>query len=171
MTLIPNILPAWVSSIPKYPLLQSMIWNDWSIIGKLNSLPQNTYPSIILAAHQCTCYSSNPSKLAIKCIGQYLLWTKVKGLILHPKPDFWLDMYGDAEFSGLWHQELWLPHPLSLQTSNKWKLHLAPQRALSMATCECLVHEFYRNSLINTPLDNQPFSQSMIHHLETTQSF
>lgn len=94
----PKDTPSWVSS-SMAPQQDS--WNYCIIIIKLNSLAQRICPGISFATHQCTCYSSNPNKLAIKCIGQYLFWTKFKGLILHPKPDFWLDMYEDTDFSGL----------------------------------------------------------------------
>jgi hypothetical protein len=83
-------------------------WNYRSIIGKLNFLAQNTRPDISFTVHQCTHFCSNPTalhKLAIKRIVRYLLYTKDKGLILHPTRDFTLDMYVDADFAGLWHQQ------------------------------------------------------------------
>jgi hypothetical protein len=44
-------------------------------------------------------------KLAVKRIGHYLLATKDKGLILHPTKIFKLDMFMDADFAGVCHQE------------------------------------------------------------------
>jgi hypothetical protein len=49
------------------------------------------------------------NELVIKGIGQYLLKTKDKGLILLPKFDFCLDMIVDADFFSLWHQEFSQP--------------------------------------------------------------
>jgi hypothetical protein len=83
-------------------------WNYRSIIGKLNFLAQNTRPDIAFAIHQCARFCSKPSathELAIKRIIRYLIYTKDKGLILHPTRDFTLDMYVDADFTGLWHQQ------------------------------------------------------------------
>jgi hypothetical protein len=60
------------------------------------------------AVHQCARFSSAPTalhELAVKRIGCYLLATKDKGLILHPKHDFRLDMFVDADFAGRWHHE------------------------------------------------------------------
>lgn len=83
-------------------------WNYRSVIGKLNFLAQNTRPDISFAVHQCARFCTKPTKLheiAVKRIARYLLFTKDNGLILHPTKDFNLDMYVDADFAGMWHQE------------------------------------------------------------------
>jgi hypothetical protein len=57
--------------------------------------------------HQCAHYSIHPTTLhefAVKWIGCYLLQTKDKGLTLHPKQDFKLNMFVNANFAGMWHQ-------------------------------------------------------------------
>ena len=62
-------------------------WNYRSIIGKLDFLAQNTRPDISFAVHQCARFCQNPTalhELAIKCIVRYFIFTKDKGLILHP---------------------------------------------------------------------------------------
>jgi len=83
-------------------------WNYQSVIGKLNYIAQNTQPDISFAVHQCACYAATPTalhELAVKRIGQYLLATKDKGLIMHPTQNFKLDMFVDADFAGMWHRE------------------------------------------------------------------
>ncbi len=58
--------------------------------------------------HQCAQFCQTPTalhELAIKCIVCYLIYTKDKGLILHPSKSFNLDMYIDADFAGMWHQQ------------------------------------------------------------------
>jgi hypothetical protein len=66
------------------------------------------------------------NELVIKGIGQYLLKTKDKGLILLPKFDFCLDMIVDADFFSLWHQEF----------SQPWDFAL-PQTRDIIAYCGC----------------------------------
>lgn len=83
-------------------------WNYRSVIGKLNFLAQNTRPDISFAVHQCTRFCTKPTalhELAIKHIVRYLVYTKDKGLLLHPDTSFTLAMYVDADFAGLWHQQ------------------------------------------------------------------
>jgi hypothetical protein len=83
-------------------------WNYRSVIGKLNFLVQNTCPDISFAVHQCARFHSKPTalhELAMKRIIHYLIYTKDKGLILHPNMSFNLAMYVDADFAGLWHQQ------------------------------------------------------------------
>jgi len=41
----------------------------------------------------------------VKRIVRYLLTTHDKGLLLHPKKSFALDMYVNADFAGCWHKE------------------------------------------------------------------
>ncbi len=83
-------------------------WNYRSIIGKLNFLAQNTRPDISFAVHQCTHFCTAPTKLheiAAKRIIRYLILTRDKGLLLQPTSNLSLDMYVDADFAGMWHQE------------------------------------------------------------------
>jgi hypothetical protein len=83
-------------------------WNYRSIIAKLNFLAQNTRPDISFAVHQCARFSQSPTvlhELAVKRNIRYLIYTKDKGLILHPTKHFNLDMYVDADFAGMWHQQ------------------------------------------------------------------
>lgn len=83
-------------------------WNYRSVLGKLNYLAQNTRPDISFAVHQCARFSTKPSalhELAIKQIVCYLVLTSQHGLIMHPDKEFRLDMYVDADFAGLWHQQ------------------------------------------------------------------
>jgi hypothetical protein len=77
---------------------------DW----KIELLAQNTRPDISFAVHQCARFCTKSTilhELAVKRIAQYLIYTRDKGLILQPTNDFQLDMYVDADFAGLWHQQ------------------------------------------------------------------
>jgi hypothetical protein len=161
-------------------------WNYHSVIGKLNFIAQNTRPDISFAVHQCARFSSNPTalhKLAVKCIGRYLLATKDKDLILHPTNDFKLDMFVDADFAGMWHRKYselrdcalsrtgYIITHMGIQASNR-KTTEREYIALSMATRELLplrrlVIELHKHYLFTTPLDN-PFSTTRTSTLETT---
>jgi hypothetical protein len=170
-------------------------WNFRSVIGKLNFLAQNTRPDISFAVHQCARFSSKPTalhELAVKRLGRYLLATKDKGLILHPRHDYKLDMYVDADFAGMWHQEYSHLRDCALSRTGfvitycgcpiHWASKLQSEIALStteseyialsMATRELLplrrlVMELHHNSLVSTPLHSE-FSTTHTFHLEAT---
>lgn len=173
-------------------------WNYRSIIGKLNFLAQNTRPDLSFAVHQCARFCTKPTKLheiAIKRIVRYLLLTKDKGLILQPTKTFTLDMYVDADFAGMWHQEHsalrenvlsrtgyvitycgcpihWvskLQNEIALSTTESEYI------ALSMATRDLLplwhiLQEIHQHSLINTPLPHE-FNTTKTSTLAATQVF
>jgi hypothetical protein len=83
-------------------------WHYRLVLGKLNFLAQNTRPDISFAVHQCALYCTKPTalhELVLKCIMRYLVLTSKQGLILHPNKEFCIDMYVDADFAGLWHQQ------------------------------------------------------------------
>jgi hypothetical protein len=177
-----------------YPRQES--WNFRSLIGKLNFLAQNTRPDdISFAVHQCARFSSKPTalhELAVKRIGRYLLATKDRGLTLQPRHDYKLDMYVDADFAGMWHQEYSHLRDCALSRSGyvitycgcpiHWASKLQSEialstteseyKTLSMATRELLplrqlVTELHQNILISTPL-NFKFSTTHTSHLEAT---
>jgi hypothetical protein len=170
-------------------------WNYRSVIGKLNFLAQNTRPDISFAVHQCAPFSSQPTllhELAVKRIGRYLIVTHDRGLILQPRKDFKLDMYVDADFAGMWHQEYSELRDCALSRTGyiitycgcpvHWASKLQSEIALStteseyialsMTTRELLplrriVQEIHKNGLVQSPLDNN-FSNAKTSHLETT---
>lgn len=79
------------------------------MIGKLTFLANSTRPDLSFVVHQCARYSTNLTALhefAVKRIGRYLLSSPDQGLILKPSNTFQLDMFVDADFAGMWHQEL-----------------------------------------------------------------
>lgn len=105
-------------------------------------------------------------------------------------------MFVDADFAGLWHQEFsdlrdcalsrtgyiitYCGCPVhwasKLQTEVALSTAESEYIALSMATRELLplrrlVLELHKNSLINTPLADHPFSHTITSHLEATQIF
>jgi hypothetical protein len=157
-------------------------WNYRSITGKLNFLAQNTRPDISFAVHQCARFCQAPTalhELAIKTIVRYLIYTKDKGLILHPTISFYMDMYVDANFAVMWHQQhsalrenvlsrtgsiiTFCGCPIhwvsKLQTEITLSTTESKYIVLSMATRELfplqwLLQEIHRHSLINLPSDN-----------------
>jgi hypothetical protein len=156
-------------------------WNYRLVIGKLNCTAQNMRPTIRFAIHQCARYSSNPMalhKLAVKCLGQYLLGTQDKGLILHPTKNFKLDMFVDADFARMWHQEYSELRDCALSCTGyiitycgcpiHWASKLQSEIALSTIEAEYialsmtsreliplrhLVHELHKHGLFTSPLD------------------
>ena len=77
-----------------------------SVIGKLNFLEKLTRPDISVSVHQCTRFTEHPKRShaeAVKWIGCYLLGTRDKGLIIHPKSPWHFDCWVDADYAGNWH--------------------------------------------------------------------
>jgi hypothetical protein len=173
-------------------------WNYRSVIGKLNYLAQNTRPDISYAVHQCARFCTRPTalhELAVKRIARYLLLTKDRSLILKPTRALTLDMYVDAVFAGMWHQEHsalrenvlsrtgyiitfcgcpthWaskLQSEIALSTTE------AEYIALSMATRELLplhriLQEITQHSLVHLPLPTQ-FSTTRSSTMQATQLY
>jgi hypothetical protein len=156
-------------------------WNYRSITGKLNFLAQNTRPDISFAVHQRARLCTAPTalhELAVKRIVRYLIATKDKGLLLHPTKTFTLDMYVDADFAGMWHQEhsalrenvlsrtgyiiTFCGCPIHWASKLQTEIALSTTEieyiALSMATRELLplrrlLQEIHQHSIIHLPLD------------------
>ena len=77
-----------------------------SVIGKLNFMEKSTQPDISVSVHQCARFSESPKRShteAVKCIGNYLLASCNKGLILCPNKHF--DCWVDTDFAGNWRQK------------------------------------------------------------------
>ncbi len=157
-------------------------WNYRSVIGKLNFLAQNSRPDISFAVHQCARFCQAPTalhELAIKRIVRYLIFTKDKGLILHPSKSFTLDMYVDADFAGMWHQQhsalrdnvlsrtgyiiTFCGCPIHWVSKLQSEIALSTAEskyiALSMATRELLplrrlLQEIHHHGLVHLPSDN-----------------
>jgi hypothetical protein len=58
------------------------------VIGMLNYLEKSTQPNIAFAVHQCARFSANPKVehgKVVKWIGQYLLASKDKDIVLNQK--------------------------------------------------------------------------------------
>jgi hypothetical protein len=173
-------------------------WNYRSVIGKLNFLAQNTRPDISFAVHQCARFCSNPSalhELAVKRIIRYLLYTKDKGLLLHPTRDFTLDMYVDTDFAGLWHQQhsalresvlsrsgyiiTYCGCPIHWVSKLQSEIALSTTEseyiALSMATRDLLplrrlLQEIHRHGLVQLPLQSH-FNTTKTNTLAATMIF
>jgi hypothetical protein len=81
-------------------------WAYASAIGCLSYLGNNTRPDIQYVTHACACYTHHPKAAhtkAVKRIVRYLLGTRDKGIILKPQSKIRLDLYVDADFTGMWH--------------------------------------------------------------------
>ena len=96
-----------------YPLLnkdkngpaRKASWKYWGIIGMLGYLQGTTRPDIAMANHQCAIFNNDPHlshERAVKRIGVYLLYTRVKGMIYRPDITLGLECYVDADFAGGW---------------------------------------------------------------------
>ena len=99
-----------------------------SVIGKLNFLEKSTRPDISVSVHQCARFSELPKKIhaeAVKRIGRYLLATRDKGLIIHPKRDRHFDCWVDADFAGNWRQADAHIDPMTAKSRSGWIVHSA----------------------------------------------
>jgi hypothetical protein len=78
------------------------------IVGKLNFLAKRTRPDIAYATHQIERFSQDPKRThgeAVLWLCKYLLReTRNDGLILDPRLDKSLEVYGDADFAGNWNK-------------------------------------------------------------------
>jgi hypothetical protein len=93
-------------------------WNNRTILSMLTYLSTSTHLDIAFAAHQCTCFSTNPKQIheiAVHCIICYLRGTRDKGYILKPSMSRTLDCYVDADFAGLWHPSI-ADDPISIKS-------------------------------------------------------
>jgi hypothetical protein len=89
------------------PRAKDIKYNYRSIVGKLNFLEKSTRPDISYATHMVARFSEDPREshhAAILHIGQYLLSTRARGLILKPNPALSLEVFVDADFSGNWNK-------------------------------------------------------------------
>ena len=94
-----------------------------SVIGKLNFLEKSTRPDISVSVHQCARFSEAPKKShaeAVKRIGRYLLATRTKGLIIHPKKARHFDCWVDADFAGNWRQADAHIDPMTAKSRSGW---------------------------------------------------
>ena len=134
-------------------------------------------------------------EIAVKRIARYLLFTKDKGIIMTPTQDFRLDMYIDADFAGMWHQEHSALHDSVLSRTGHiitycgYPIHWASKLqseialstteaeyiALSMATREllplcCLLQEIHKHGLVDLPLPEN-YNVTRTNTFEVSQIF
>jgi hypothetical protein len=86
------------------------------VIGRLNYLEKSSRPYLAYSVHNAARFSSDPKAVhskAVKHIGQYLLGTKDKGMILKPNPMQFLEVFADADFCGLYDPETALYDPVT----------------------------------------------------------
>jgi hypothetical protein len=94
-------------------------WSYRSIIGKLNFLEKSSRPDLAYAVHNCARFSTDSKAChsqAVKHIGRYLLGTKDQGLIMTPDPSKSVEVYADADFSGLFNPETALYDPATAKS-------------------------------------------------------
>ena len=107
----PNSTPTMQYALGSHKEAEPMdeSWNYRGICGMLLYLSTNTRPDIAFAVSQVCRFSSNPKKphaTAIKFILRYLKGTQNRGTIIQPTQNpFELNLYVDADFCGLFHQE------------------------------------------------------------------
>ncbi len=80
-------------------------WEYHGAIGMLTYLTGSVRPDIVMAVHQCACFSINPKRSheqAVMRIGRYLLSTKEKGMIYRPDCLKGIEVYIGADFAGGW---------------------------------------------------------------------
>ena len=80
-------------------------WSYPAAIGMLLYLSSNTRPDIQFAVHSAARHSHSPKKShaqAVKRIIRYLIGTAERGIEFEPDLNSGLDMWCDADFSGLW---------------------------------------------------------------------
>ena len=155
------------------------------VVGKLNFLEKSTRPDICLATHQCAKFSSDLKKLhgiAVKRIGQYLVGTADKGLILTPNTTSSFDCWVDASFSGDWDKDIAMDDPSAakLQTgyliSYKkcplvWSSKMQTEIALSTGEAEYIaLSQATREVIPMMGLYKMP-SRLDIKHLKFIQQF
>jgi hypothetical protein len=95
-------------------------WDYCSVIGKLNYLKKSTQPDISFVVHQLARFVTAPKEShghAVKHLGQYLLGTQDKGIILSPTSSMSLTCYIDADFSGNWDAQEASDNP---DTAGSW---------------------------------------------------
>ena len=93
------------------------------VIGKLNFLEKSTTPDILVSIHQCARFSKQPKRShaeAVKHIGQYLLATRDKGLIICPNTRKYFECWVDADFSGNWRQQDAHNNPMTSKSRLGW---------------------------------------------------
>jgi hypothetical protein len=124
-------------------------FNYRSVVGMLIFICNNTRLDCAMAVHQCARFSSNPKRTheqALKRIGQYLVGTANRGLIIRPTKDLTVDCYVDADFAGVFNLED-AEDPRSVRSRTAymltlgdvpilWKSKLQPQIALSTMEAE-----------------------------------
>ena len=99
-----------------------------SVIGKLNFLEKSTRPDISISVHQCARFSENPKRShaeAVKRIGQYLLSSRDKGLVICPNQMWHFDCWVDADFVGYWRQCDAHVDPMTSKSRSGWLVRFA----------------------------------------------
>ena len=94
-----------------------------SVIGKLNFLEKSTRPDISVSVHQCARFTEHPKSShaeAVKQIFRYLLGTRDKGLIIHPKSPWHFDCWVDADYAGTWHHSNAHIDPMTSKSRSGW---------------------------------------------------
>ena len=78
------------------------------IIGKMNYLEKGSQFELAYAIHQCAWYSNDPRKEHgddVWWIGQYLVGTPSKGLILRPDLTRLFEVFVDSDLCSNWHKK------------------------------------------------------------------
>ena len=83
-------------------------WKYRTEFGMLTYLQGNSRPEMSMVVHQTEQFFKKPNlshKQAIKQLGQYLLNTKIDGIVYNPYITKELEFYVDADFSVVWQKQ------------------------------------------------------------------
>ena len=99
-----------------------------SVIGKLNFLEKLTRPDISVSVHQCAQFTEQLKRShaeGVKQNGRYLLGTRGKGLIIHPKSLWHFDCWVDANYAGNWCYTDAHINPMTSKSRSGWVIRFA----------------------------------------------
>ena len=94
-------------------------WNYHLVIGKNNFLEKSTQPELANAVHNAVRFLANPRQSysqVVKWIGQYLLGTQDKGIIMTPDLNKGLEVFTNADCCGLFDPETALYDPVTAKS-------------------------------------------------------
>ena len=80
-------------------------WNYRTAVVMLTYLKGNSRPEMSMAVYQTARFINNPMllhEISLKCLGRYLLHTKLDGIICKLNKQKGLEWYVDAHFAGGW---------------------------------------------------------------------
>ena len=121
--------------------------------------------------HQCARFSESPKKShaeAVKRIGQHLLATRDKGLILHPSKDWHFDCWVDADFACNWHQVDAHTDPMTSKSRSGWVVQFAGVPITWASKMQTIMKEFRQQLQVQSHLE-MPGILVQLGHIQHTK--